>query len=251
MIPYAREPEYLSPSSFNLFERDRVRYYLEKMGPAESIPSRESSLPMDVGTMFDGMLCCLHQQEGIPEDWFDKPEYPIARDLFFGYVEMGGWERLNDQGIKETQRELWGVVPDTDIPIHGFADVITDRIVDWKTTGSQSVKQPSPPSGYLWSQGMGKRGRFRKTSDVGPMHEISDHWAAQLAIYNWIVHEDIRPYVGEIHLMQPGPRLTIYEATITEDYQRKLRRRMEAAWETIQTQTLFPEDFDMRLARLM
>lgn len=258
MTPYFRQPEYLSPSSFMLFERDPIKYYLAKMGPPQYAPEFEPSLAMKVGSMVDGMLGCLWEEKGCPKDWFDKEEYHRSKDMFFSYIALGGWERLQEIGIADVQRELWGVVPETDVPIHGFADVVTvgNVVVDWKCSGGGRADPPwpSPPRGYKSSRQILPNGdwRIKQHADFGiPMDQIKEDWATQLTVYNWILNEEIRPYTGIIHNIIAGGRFVEYEARLTMDFQYRLRERMVRAWQKIEACDVLPEGVTLELARLM
>jgi len=252
VIPYVRQPEYLSPSSFALFEEDPIAYYKAKLGPAEAAVYEPPSVAMRVGSMFDGMLGCLWRKEGIPEEWKSDEGFPIARKMFFDYVATGGYERLLQLGIVDMQRELHGFVPETDVPIHGFADVVTSvgLTPDWKVSNAQAAKPPSPPKGYAVSVKIKPDGDYevKQHKDFGmPLDQINERWAIQQAMYQWMLHEDMRPFLGVLHLMQPN-RFTEYQAPVTLDFQYRLRRRLVDAWDKIQQRDVVPKDVCLELA---
>lgn len=255
MKPLEREVTYLSPSSFLLFERNKIDYYKKKLAPEPWCQA--PTLPMKAGKMVDAMLGLQWQQKPVPKEWAEAEEFEVARDLFLGYIACGGWQRLMNLGIAQVQEELWGVVPGTDIPIHGFADVTTvvGCIVDWKVTGANNPgKTPSPKPGYRYDAWIKPDGSMEtKTHDRfgEPMHEIHEPWAVQLTFYNWIKHKEIRPYTSFIHLIAPGPRWTEYQAILPVDFQLDLKKRVIEAWELIQAGKVIPPNIPPDLLALL
>lgn len=255
MKPAEREVEYLSPSSFLLLESDPIAFYKKKVRAAPYV--KEESFPMRVGWLVDAMFGCLWRQEGVPKEWPRDEAFELAKSMFFSYIANGGWDRLLNLGIAEIQRELWGEVPGTDIPIHGFADVVTVAgcILDWKTSGANRPDDPgSPKPGYFWSSWIKSDGSIdaKQHPKFGlTMDQIYEPWAVQLTFYNWILHGEIRPYTSFIHLIQPNARFTEYQGILTIEFQEQLAERVETAWELIQDKKLIPPHMDPDLLDLL
>ena len=248
MTPYTREVTYLSPSSFRTFERDPIRYYLEKLGPEEYKPPRTSNKRMSVGSEFDELVKRETWRALKPESAGAKLKISAtdkAAKLLLGYIASGAFEDYLALKPTATEVDLSGKSPDG-VPLFGKADVTLEDLtaLDWKTRIASDrgvFKAPTP--GYsqdIWL--CPQKGRLVKGPHVKstlPMHETCESWAIQLTFYRWClkpgVVEDFEGRIDQvIEWRNDVIRVCQYRQLIPTRWQSELSTRLRRAWDRIQ-----------------
>lgn len=225
-----RKPEYLSPTSIDLFWQDREAFYHRYL--SEIRPARDKQTPpMAIGSAFDTYVKCdLYRKfhGTVPPEWefdyiFEKQVEPQNRDwarkhgkfAYYKYEQSGALADLLlelEQAIGTPHFELdlqglvYGDLVDG-IPLLGKPDLyFTNKagrvvIYDWKVNGYCSKYNTSPAKGYLCQKGHKETGPHkdcllmdRDGLVINGRHFLEDvdpKWGAQLAVYGWLCGESI------------------------------------------------------------
>lgn len=224
-----RIPEYLSPTSIALANKDLEAFYLRYLADSRQ-PRTPQTQPMAIGSAFDAFT-----KSYLYEALFGKGQNPrYAKEVLFEeQVEKQhrDWAWQNGEFVFEAYKTIGCLadlmlelnkaigpprfeftIQDTiatvigDVPLLGKPDVffINDQgarvIYDWKVNGYCSVSLKSPMKGYVRLRETGKAEKMHKDCvpmmikgiviNVGMHLEDGDKtWADQLSIYSWLLGE--------------------------------------------------------------
>lgn len=280
-----RRPNYLSPTSINLFFENQEDYYLKYL--ADVRPPRDpQTQPMSIGSAFDAFV-----KSNLYTSLFGKnsnPKYE-CRALFEEQVEeqhrgwawnhaMYAFRCYKDCGaytdlLQELERsvgqprfefDIEGLVGSDlgTVNFFGKPDVhYINReghsvILDWKVNGYCSKYPTSPKKGYLKLRPQNKAHKDANPISYQGLHvngkyfleDIDKVWATQLAIYGWLLGEDIGSQfvVGLDQLAcSPGAdelpdiRIAEHRLRIGENFQKELFERALHVWEVINSDHIF------------
>ena len=224
-----RIPEYLSPTSISLWQKDEELFYQRYLSD-NRLPREPQTKPMSIGSAFDAFCkSYLHEnlfgkgadvrfskeaifEEQVQEhnrDWaWENGEY-----VFNAYKNSGCLADLmlelrtsvNDPRfeftIKDTITTQIG-----EIPLLGKPDIffINDQgarvILDWKVNGYCAESLKSPMEGYVKLREHGKDVKIHRDCCLIKVHGMfinvamnledgDKSWADQLAIYSWLLGE--------------------------------------------------------------
>lgn len=224
-----RIPEYLSPTSISLWQKDEELFYQRYLSE-HKLPREPQTQPMSIGSAFDAFCkSYLHEnlfgkgadaryskeaifEEQVQEhnrDWaWENGEYVFGEykragclaDLMLELATSVNAPRF-EFTIKDTVTTSIG-----EIPLLGKPDIffINDKgarvILDWKVNGYCAKSLKSPMKGYVKLREYGKEPKMHK--DCCPMvvngvlinvamnlEDGDKSWADQLAIYSWLLGE--------------------------------------------------------------
>lgn len=223
-----REMKYLSPTSIDLFYKDRTEFYLRYM--AEHRPPRiPQTMPMSIGAAFDAYVKS-YMVAGLIGDVerfrfdtiFETQVEPQNRDwgrehgkfVFDEYVKSGALADLMielEGAVQQPRFEYTiegRVAHETQaggVPLLGKPDVYyvnrhdAHVIHDWKVNGYCSKSATSPKKGYTKVRPGNKKHKdaqllVMQGVEINAAHyleQIEESWAKQLAIYGWVLGEPI------------------------------------------------------------
>jgi len=252
-----------------------VRYLRE-----EKIPRSPQTQPMGMGSAFDGFVKayifkCIHGKYDDtynPENLFETQVEPHNRDycwehglrLFEAYKKAGCCADLMlevNSAIGVPQFEF--TIKDTieGVPLLGKPDMYffskegTRIIYDWKVNGYCAKSLKSPMKGYVKLREEGKLEKIHKdavVTDFGGvkinaamyLEEGSKDWADQLAVYSWLLGEEIgsESFVAGIdQICGPKDRLRFatHRCRVSSGWQRGFMDVAKDCWETINSDHIF------------
>ena len=287
-----RIPKYISPSSLSKFESDRRDFYTRylcdtktKRSPQMDFMAVGSAfdgftkhqihrdvfgLAATKGTMYD--------RETIFEAQVEEDVRDVGRergeDLFAQYVESGAYGALiaDIQASPFAPEMEFTVQADVaSIPLLGKPDLryITKQgvhvICDWKVNGSTSKYGASPFKGYqiardIWGSNTngkphkGYLGDAYKDVMVQDLYleDKCDYWADQLAVYGWLLKEEVGSENFVVRMEQiacrpvksrdlPRAKFATHMNRISEPYQQALLARLKMCWCTILSGHIFDD----------
>lgn len=275
----SKRPTYISPSALSQYEDNKEMYYMKY---CSGIPREPQTKQMAVGSAFDAYIKgYLHHAllgGDVFEELFEKQVESHNRDaarvigkyVFDVYLKCGAAADMLVEldsriGIPRFEFELLGTTPDGKVPLSGRPDIFfTNRfgakiLLDWKVNGYYS--KMSPCKGYIkvrdgWTPSEAPPSRnigmhkdcslgIRDGVAVNINHnlEASDpKWATQLAIYGWILGEEVgsgmicgidqivgtAKYINDCkdHLL----RVASFRSVVGVDFQTQLIARLEEMW---------------------
>lgn len=224
-----RIPEYLSPSSIQLYQQDEEAFYLRYLSDNKR-PRDPQTQPMSIGSAFDAFAkSYLHEalfgkgadpryekealfEEQVAEhnrDWawengeFVFNEYKKAGCLADLMIEMNkavGKPRF-EFTIQDTVSTQIGEIPLLGKPDIFFINSESARVIlDWKVNGYCSKWNTSPMKGYIKLRQKGKPEKQHPNCHLmivnGILINVAMHledgdkkWADQLSIYSWLLGE--------------------------------------------------------------
>jgi len=233
----------------------------------------------DVDPSFEFQTLFENQVEPQNRDWAG----PASEYVFNAYVKSGALADLMielEQAVHEPRFEFTiedrvsHANFDMAVPFLGKPDVyfVTKEggqcIYDWKVNGFCGKRPTSPSKGYVMvrdgysgakeSRGNGKAHKDAQIVVVDGLgvniahylEDISTDWARQLAIYGWVLGEEIgSKFIVGIDqivskgLQEPWPLLRVasFRNRISESYQHKVFEEALAAWIAIQTGYIFDD----------
>lgn len=268
-------PTYLSNSSLQLWETDRREYYLRYLADCRP-PKIAQTLPMSVGSSFDGLvknaiekMCGLEvrdysgQIEAAPGTAARDAAVAAGADVMQFYRSVNGISRLLCTGLPRMEFSVEGDIPGTAGCIGGAVRLLGKPdlyyrigghaiVHDWKVNGYCS--KASPCKGYIWDSKSGTchKGLTPKVMRVGDqclMIGSSDHfmWLDQLTSYGWLLGEALGDsFLLQVHQItrtsEGGPlRLTEHRCYTEAGHQRSLRDRYVGCWEAIHSGRCFTD----------
>ena len=272
---------HLSPTAFRLFEESPKDFYLKYILKGPKLPQTK---PMAIGSAFDAYVKSYlyaglvgqnpkYTLEALFESQVEPQNRTVAfqdgKKIFDEYARLGALANLmlelsTSVGKPLFEFEIKGLIegPIGDVPMVGKPDVffINDRgarvVLDWKVNGYYSANHTSPMPGYikiLPGGGMHKDCMPMKVNgieiNVGSWFEDrNSDWAAQLAIYSWLLGEKIgsQNCIFAVEQIVGNPiRVASHRMRISREYQLELIERLSKCWKTIN------EDFDNDFLRVL
>jgi len=285
-----RKPKYLSPTSVSTWDKDRCEYY-RKYLCEKRIPHMAQTEPMAVGSAFDAYIKnylakCLGMPEATGELDLDfllteqveahNRDFGISAglDCFNQYKTLGATAELmkeletaSDKPFFESTREatVEGKVPLLGKPDLYFWNKAGSLVIyDWKVNGYCSASNTSPRKGYVRLLQEGKPRKVHKMVDPfmiegvmmdvsNTMEELDVSWAAQLAIYGWVLGGIGKPIIAGIdQLACTGGKIRVASLRnrIGEEFQDNLWAKCKEIWERIESGRIFDTDNDATIKRL-
>ncbi|KKL53800.1 hypothetical protein LCGC14_2271830, partial [marine sediment metagenome] len=220
-----RIPEYLSPTSISLWQKDEELFYQRYL--SENRLAREpQTRPMSIGSAFDAFAkSYLHEKlfgkgadpQYSKEAIFEEQVQSRNRDWAWENGEFV-FEAYKQSGcLADMMLELTGSVGDPrfeftikdtvttqigEIPLLGKPDIFFTNnegarvILDWKVNGYCAKSLKSPMKGYVKLREKGKNVKMHKDCCLLKVHGMyinvamnlengDKSWADQLAIYSW------------------------------------------------------------------
>lgn len=180
-------------------------------------------------------------------------KYGALSDLMLELQKSVGKPRFEFaiQGVIEGRRE--GVSGDFGVPLLGKPDVffINDQgarvVLDWKVNGYCSKSEMSPMKGYVKIRPSGAMHKDCQPMIINGMmvniteylENCNEEWACQLAIYSWLLGEDVGSQqcifaVDQIVGRPDAIRVASHRLRISRDFQHGLMSRLIDAWSLIQ-----------------
>lgn len=281
----------LSPSAFDLYESNRDEFYM-KYCAAVRAPRLPQTPAMSVGSAFDARVKSFlneHLELGIEAFGFQNLlatqveqhnlEFAVqaGQHVFDEYKKCGALADLiadlkSIDGHPRLESTVQGLV--NGVPMLGKPDIYYRLqsggrvITDWKVNGYCSKSAKSPAPGFLCirdSEYSSKHGTSHKdcmpkmhggvmVNGARNMEAVDLKWAAQLAIYAWLLGEPvggdfvvgIDQIVAKPGLGKPILRTAKHRCLISESFQLDLFDRMQACWMRLQEGIVFDEDNDLR-----
>lgn len=287
-----RTPKYLSPSSIGKFESDRMTFYMRYLCDTRTprppqIDFMAVGSAFDAYTkhqihrdIFGEAATKGGQYDRVKifETQVDESMRDVAsergEDLFDQYVKCGSYGSLLADIAKSpyapemeftVQSEIMGV------PLLGKPDLryITKEgvhvICDWKVNGSTSKTGASPTQGYSIARDIydsRTNGKCHKKyspvvykdtiHDLTNLENRCDYWADQLAIYSWLLGEEVGSENFVVRMEQiacrpvktrdlPRAKFATHMNKIGSDYQQEVMARASMCWATIQGGHIFTE----------
>ena len=263
---------YLSPSSFSLFRRDRdlfVRKYFGKW------PKESQTFPMAVGSAFDAFVKAdlatrlgLGKPEFAFETMFQTQVEAQHRDegrkagkvLYEAYSSFGCLADLLKQmqtsrGVPAIETSVSGVVGG--VPLLGKPDIRFSTseglhvVWDFKVNGWVTPASPKPR--YVIIRPTGTRHKDAIVEIVGGipinvngfMEDVDADWATQLAIYAWLCGETpgggFVVAIDQLVIRDGVVRVAEHRNLIGESFQLQLLRQLQDAWICITNDWLYPD----------
>jgi len=292
-----RKSRRLSPSALAKFEKDRENYYLSYC--AENRPKREpQSRPASVGSSFDAYVksALMSDVLGIKDQdtiLFESQVEEHNRDFAYeagavvmdSYVQSGAYKDLLDMlegALEEPQFEFDADTSVNGIPIAGKPDCRfihrggAHIILDWKVNGYCGKNATSPSKGFAlcrdgrgWDKPSRSNGTSHKlfepvefmglTVNKFFMEQVSIDWADQLAMYGWMMGEEVGSEEVVVCIDQivakPGDKFPLLRVAnhrnrVSAAHQHGLLSRLTAMWNAIQNGQIFEEDNEAKCAEL-
>ena len=267
---------YLSPTSIKLFSNDTEEFFLKYVSDVD-IPRFPQTQPMAAGAAFDAFIkshlhYCLfgehfdlrtifeNQVEEYNRDW----AWEAGKHIFEEYKAVGCVTDLLRELKKAVDKPRFEFSVSNKIngvPLLGKPDVFflneggTRVIYDWKVNGYCATRLTSPMKGYIKLQEIGKECKIHRdcylmvsngiTINVSmKLEDGNKDWADQLAIYSWLVGEEIgseEVIFGIEQICGPKNRLRFasHRLKISPNYQYNLIQFIEHIWEVMNSGWMF------------
>jgi len=267
--------KYISPTSLQLFERDRELFYLQYLA-FNRPPRPKQTQPMSIGSAFDAQIkSYITINMGLEgpslEELFETQVEPHNRDwarihgeyAFKSYMKSGAVLRLMSEleAATVTPRMEFTAKGESTImgvPISGKPDLYYINksgmpvIFDWKVNGYCSKGNTSPRKGYRlccdgWDSGKHSRsnGLGHADASILTLEEIEPSWSTQTTMYSWMLgNEDRQEFMASIDQLackggEYGDiRVASFRNPVSAEFQAKLVERLTTAWEAIKLGTV-------------
>lgn len=225
-----RRPQYISPSAYAKYKKDKELYYIEYL--AERRPDREPQTEaMAIGSAFDAYVKSAIAEavfgRGVKtqlefESLFERAVEPHVRDrarvdgavVFELYKSSGSLADLLTQlhSDVEMEFEVRGTIIDKSengLVLLGKPDLSfktkdgTAVLLDWKVNGAYSKYNVSPMKGYTQLRGPGGSllkphkecvpGNYKglRINLATTLEQLNETWAEQLSVYGWLCGMDV------------------------------------------------------------
>jgi hypothetical protein len=282
-----RAPKYLSPTSYQMFWKDRSEFYLRYMAD-ERPPRIPQTQPMSVGAAFDAYIkSFLHEHLHGPGD----PKYALSSLLesqiepqnmafataaglrcFEDYISSALNDLMVEIALASGKVRFEFTISDTisGVPLLGKPDMYfqtkdTSVVLDWKVNGFCSTRTTSPAPGYIEVSDTGRCHKDCREIVVSglringatTLEKCNREWAEQIAIYLWLLGEPIgTTAIAAIdQLIGPPPmRVARHRVRISSAFQTELITRLVFVWKCITTGNIFfemsPEDSCAKMREL-
>lgn len=280
-----RIPKYLSPTSVKLFYQDVELFYQRYLSDVRRERDPQT-LPMSIGSAFDAYVKSYiytrlfgkatakndgYELRDLFEAQVEKHNWDWAwkhgERVFNAYKEVGC---LNDLlldmntaiGPPRFEFAIEGEIEG--VPLLGKPDIffINEEgarvIYDWKVNGYCSKALKSPARGYVKLRELGKSG-VKQHKDchltkikgimVNVSHfleDVNEDWAAQLAIYSWLLgepigSEDMVTGIDQICGPETRLRFATHRLRVSPGYQDALFTNVQHVWDVILSGHIFKD----------
>lgn len=267
--------KYLSPSSIDLWRRDRVEFYFRYMMKAKQLPQTQ---PMAVGSAFDAYVKAWIMERlygsvtingkstdlrGLFEQQVDSQHHAWAwdagREAMDLYRDSGALSDLMLELDEGTDHRFETIVQGkiSGVPLLGRPDLCFKKgdvnvIIDWKVNGWCSAKPPSPVPGYKMCRtlkdGVWKRKThasavvLRGIDVVNKMEDLNAAWATQLSIYAWVLGVEVgEEFICGIDQLVGRNRVSSLRNKVSGPWQHALLAEICDIWIRIQQGCIFDE----------
>lgn len=278
-----RIPKFLSPTSVKIYEKNveefATKYLLQNRPPRE--PQTE---PMSVGSAFDAYVKSdlyygVYGNYGSDNEYgkeaiFETQVSPHVRDFakkagqhcYDVYKRVGALAALKQElatAIAPPRFEFDLTDEIRGVPLLGKPDIYflnehgARCVYDWKVNGYCSWRNTSPMKGYVVCRD--QDGNIKSHKDCIPtrhkgvlinayffLEDCNKEWADQLAIYSWLLGEEIgseQVVFGIDQLTGPKDKLRVstHRLRISPQWQFSLVERVQQVWDIIQSGHIFRE----------
>lgn len=264
-----RKIEYLSPTSFALFEKDPEEFYKRYLSERR-FPREPQTIQMALGSAFDYIVKkyltdalqarLLNPSAALPDAQIEPQNLPDAMTIgqsIFDFYQRSGALASTVLMIVDKARFEFSVTGNIagaagSVPLNGRPDAYfysgpdggVPVVLDWKV--NSWVRGVSPKAGYVESFGFdGARGQHKRATPAfhagvlinlnGPDGAIE--WCDQLCVYGWLLGVPVgTPFIGAIdQLVGPAnePRCAKHRFLIGRDYQLRLHERYVNVWKRV------------------
>lgn len=272
-----RTPPYVSPTALDTFYTNREEYYNKYL--SENRPPRTpQNQPMAIGSAFDAFVKTHLSQHVEGCEPFDlrelfetQVEEPMrewawsnGKFVFEFYRRSGALASLMDMLVKASMAPKFELTVQGKIdgvPILGKPDLYfvseygAHVILDWKVNGFCSTRNTSPMKGYaLMRDGF----EYKIHKDYQPvkflgidvngtytLDQLNDKWAAQQAIYAWLLGEkiggDFVICIEQITGCSTALRVATHRCLVSKEFQLELHDKLMRMWELITTGHIFDD----------
>lgn len=275
------ELSYLSPTSFMLWRKNPIGFWMRYLAPPElKLPRMPQTPQMAVGNVFDiHMKYHLAQTVGrrdldpsMLEKSIDK-KYLGKRGSMDKIDQLVLWEglrayhaykdspalRLLLEGVTNVEVPAEAVRVTGGVPIWGKPDAELFRgrriVQDWKVSGAFANSTPSAESGWSYRFVERMQGGEPKWIDEGPHHRsveplelLKEEWAIQLAMYAWLLGDapgsDIHGQIDKILLVDSKTvEVYVYRTSVGRDFQLRILSELQCLWDKVLKNEVLPEEF--------
>lgn len=219
------------------------KYAFENLFTAQVEEHNREQARIDGQRIFD-----VYKSSGALQDLHLKLNTVVGKPRF--ETEVRGIVEGHREGISKRV----GAVPLLGKPDLYFSCPDDIRVIaDWKVNGYYSKSGASPKPGFVREYPGFKVHKDCTIKEVGkirinvarPMNEVDRTWAAQLAIYGWVLGEKVGgQFITMIHqiVCRPtGIRVAEHCAYIDKSFQHELYEGLQDAWYRIQEGLIFDD----------
>lgn len=250
---WPKSPRYLSPSSIDLWNKDRIQWFNKYV---VGVIAEPQTPPMAVGSAFDAYVKC--QIDGgdymqALQDCVEGPlldqMHPLGKDIFDRHyqrgmgrlIEMGMTPATSSTDLDETFTTTNGT------PVRVKPDLIFERrskqcVLDWKASGYYSAKGASNIGGYNYSDDSANQYKCVPLADS----RIPEKWRRQLYTYGY--KYESRVLMVHVLNFKPIPGFDQKKCTLceyTEDVQDDLMQtyldEYDGCWEALKSGRIFTD----------
>lgn len=281
-----RIPKYISPSSYQTFKADPVRYYLNYL--ADNLEAREpQNIHMAMGSAFDALVKAQITEDLQTTTRFDRRQlfedqvavefreelWPKAEYLLHAYMECGAYGiAVADMGIANLEpRFEFGIEANIHgVPCFGKPDAFyinthgTPVILDWKVNsflGGNNMKKKyyvtchQTKDCYKGVHIVNHAG-LPVCTNYG-LEDVDQGWALQQFVYAMGLGSKIGDaFITSIDQVTGGPCFYTYRAHLSKHFQIRAANGIKEMWDDIHSGYVFRqagysrEENDNMIARL-
>jgi hypothetical protein len=274
-----RKPEYISPTSYFLWKKDREEFYKKYMSDRRFLKDPQT-MPMAVGSAFDFMIKKeLMTRLGMDKSVLDALKLQIEDPLMMEeatlqgvkvydfYTKCGALSNLLSEigSVPRFEFRITGNIKSlisnpsdsNGIPLHGRPDAFflskekASVVLDWKVNGWLSQRTTSPKPGYV---DFFPNRKFHKDS-VCMLHkgvmvninssQFNEEWATQCSIYSWLLGSEVGAecIAGIDQILGPSdnPRVAKFRFLIDSKFQLNLYGELTDMWNKISSGLIFDD----------
>lgn len=279
-----RKPKYFSPSSFQLFKNDPMRYYVQYLAD-DLEPRQPQTIHMAMGSAFDAFVKSQITDDLQTSTRFDLRELfeqQVAvefRDELWGKAEylLHCYKECGAYGLAVADMTLASLEPRFEfdvhaeiygVPVHGKPDAFyinqygTPVILDWKVNsflGGNNMKKKY----YVVDHQLGtchKQAVVRSNQGLPVcvnygLEDVDESWAFQQFVYAIGLGSKVGDqFLTSIDQVTGGPSFYTYRASLSKAFQVRSARELKEYWDAINSGYIFikksREENDEILARL-
>lgn len=281
-----RIPKYVSPSAYQLFKADPIRYYLNYL--ADNLEAREpQNIHMAMGSAFDAFVKAQITADLGTSTKFDQRElfeqqvalefreelWPKAKYLMAMYQECGAYGiAVADMGLASLEPRFEFDVSATilGVPVFGKPDAFylnshgTPVILDWKVNSVLGGSNKKKKYYVACHQTKEKYESVHMVSHCGlpvctnyGLEDVDESWAFQQFVYAIGLGSKIGDaFITSIDQATGGPCFYTYRAHLSKGFQIRAANGLKDMWDDINSGHIFRqagmsrEENDTMIARL-